>query len=730
MRTGYEWDPKANVMRPRKAWKRFGGKDHRTQPQREGNGVQGHSASLPATEVQEEDGSEEIAPGGTSTEGTSEAATEDSGGSEEVPVKRRGAAVKRRAPSSSSDAEDEKTAAERVALGSPGTGAAKPVSKKPAPKRGVKAPRRTAVAAERAASSEPPSETSSEEDGDETLMQRALRLQSPTTTPAPAGAQQRHRNPSKPLPPKPVVSESSLEIDLSSSPSSEADAVAAKRSREGVGTLVQQIMNTSESEDAHKGQAPALSPLSDKLVKKRARESKDAAPDSPRALPEAKKPAAARKSAVTMAAGILGKVPIVAGEVSGVAGKGAAARRPGSGRSSLVWCLDNVSSWVTSKMLHDALSQHMDGLISVEVAGTKLDTGMSHAGYAVVRFRSAEKAAAGEFILRELCIRSPGVPVLRPLLARRTSRVNTHSWGDNDALPGHLQLDMKMDPHFAQPDTIEFEMALDWRVQTAVERRAKETLNRRQSRELADIMKAHCEDTGHDTLSPDEASFELPPVASVAPTCCLWLRNIAPELDPRHIKEVFSQLGYPQRVDVVRDPVSKKHSGHVVVWMESVERAKAVAANLQDMVFLLGGTPRCVEAELARAGPARGSQSVFDRALRAVLGREEGIPAEGKAPVKLELVRVAQADADDEKAPMESRTAAEMRRVVERHAVEQDALRDMVTAERSKLAQEQRDRYLQEKNKLDRMGTMLKWEVFKKVCGAHGLQNALGLRAV
>jgi hypothetical protein len=41
------------------------------------------------------------------------------------------------------------------------------------------------------------------------------------------------------------------------------------------------------------------------------------------------------------------------------------------------------------------------------------------------------------------------------------------------------------------------------------------------------------------------------------------------------------------------------------------------------MVYMLNGTPRAVEASLTVPGPPRGSQSTYDRALRAVFGADD-----------------------------------------------------------------------------------------------------------
>ena len=85
------------------------------------------------------------------------------------------------------------------------------------------------------------------------------------------------------------------------------------------------------------------------------------------------------------------------------------------------------------------------------------------------------------------------------------------------------------------------------------------------------------------------------------------------------------------QVELVHDPVTRLPTGRAVAWMECASRAADLVNNLNDMVFLLAGTPRPLRAARATPGPAAGLQSVYDRALRAVVGTDDtalqGAPA-------------------------------------------------------------------------------------------------------
>jgi RNA recognition motif-containing protein len=98
-----------------------------------------------------------------------------------------------------------------------------------------------------------------------------------------------------------------------------------------------------------------------------------------------------------------------------------------------------------------------------------------------------------------------------------------------------------------------------------------------------------------------------PPPPTGAASACLWLRGVAPSVHERQLVAAFQQFGLVQRVTKVRDPITRTHTGHAVVQFESAERAARVAENLEQRVFVLGGTPRPLQLVRRRSWRLRRS---------------------------------------------------------------------------------------------------------------------------
>lgn len=149
-------------------------------------------------------------------------------------------------------------------------------------------------------------------------------------------------------------------------------------------------------------------------------------------------------------------------------------------------------------------------------------------------------------------------------------------------LPGHLPFTFTANQHFSQPNSIEFDLALDWRRLLGVLAAAKQALCREQAIELSQLLARHLtvggqeeprlqlqrmvlpgEDesafTGHDP-SPRElgrrhhfrnaAADGAAAGAKAAgpPTACVWLSGVPVGVGEQALMEAFGQFGFPQQV--------------------------------------------------------------------------------------------------------------------------------------------------------------------------------------
>ncbi len=394
-----------------------------------------------------------------------------------------------------------------------------------------------------------------------------------------------------------------------------------------------------------------------------------------------------------------------------------------------VWCLDNVPQWVLAPALQKALLAEIPtGIINVDVPLVALDNGrISHPGYAVIRFSTANLAEKAEPVLRQLCIRTSACGIPRPLILRRPWLTKDYPWGKQNLLPGHLPLRMQEPPppHYAQPNTVEFEMAVHW---TQLERAistARNNLHKEQAYELARVMSHYLQHQVNYHGEIDETALHGPPPPPPAPgtsssptqpargSSYLWICGVSPTLKVETLKEVFAHHGYPQRAEMLRDKVTKQVNGTAVIQMESADRARKIARNMQDMEFMLGGSPRPLQVEVAKPGGPRGSQSVFDRALRAVVGKHDF------EATTLQLIRIP--EVIKETASFEHRAAGCLRQLMMTHRTEQDAARQVAREARAVLAQEQIEQFSVESEKMNRLKALHDGQAYKKMCDLHNL---------
>jgi hypothetical protein len=381
----------------------------------------------------------------------------------------------------------------------------------------------------------------------------------------------------------------------------------------------------------------------------------------------------------------------------------------------------------------------------VEVPSIPLDVGESAAGYAVVEFESPFHANEQLYRLKTLCLEVPGSLLLRPLFAHKPLLSEGYRWGADPRMPGHLDLKLEesgvevtvnISPHFAQPGTIEFDQALQWRREIAVAAAAKRSLCERHARELAkDLEEAGIAGLKSASLPMGADCHASASAATAAASSrCVWITGVPPSArrgddvisQASLLCAIFDQFGYPQEAFMQVDPVTGLPTGHAVIWMEDYTTAQAVVDNLSDMMFLIGGTPRPMVAKMAAAGGPWGSQGAFDKALAE---RGACMPAvlpsvgNGKGP-GFRLVEVQDIAADDAHSPLRDRrhvAAMRVRRLLSRHFEEREQLRQEAIRRQWVLHKEHAACYAVEKDKLDRLKKLKDHPLMRQAREAHGV---------
>ncbi|KAI7842797.1 hypothetical protein COHA_003543 [Chlorella ohadii] len=374
-----------------------------------------------------------------------------------------------------------------------------------------------------------------------------------------------------------------------------------------------------------------------------------------------------------------------------------------------VWCLDNLPAAIDAAVLRQGLGGiGVAGVKSLEVAAVPLDGKDRHGGYAVLRFASAADAQREYDKLHSLCIKTSTCPIPRPLVMRQPRVREGYAWGPEARLPGHFPLDFRANQHFVQPNSIEFDMAIEWRQALGQLAVAKQNLCMEQAAELAQQMAGYLQAVGQPppTIVPSrlQLSGEVPGPgggtssgenAASSTSACVWLSGVLASASEEQLMEAFAQFGFPTKAHVVLDPVTRNPSSHAVLWMESNQRAR-------DLVQVLG--------------QARGSQSTYDRALRCMFGADDSQLAGSvqfvvvKDDELLELPSGQQQLAKlpaAERAEVEGRRAAiALRRLLRSHRKEQDELAAEKRERLRALDAQQRQHFADEKLKLGRLAAI------------------------
>ncbi|KAK9809409.1 hypothetical protein WJX73_003161 [Symbiochloris irregularis] len=295
-------------------------------------------------------------------------------------------------------------------------------------------------------------------------------------------------------------------------------------------------------------------------------------------------------------------------------------------------CIDFVGMGVSSAQLLRSLRTLDPNILSCKSVKQQLeaDVGQSRAGWAVLTFRHHKDAVEACQKLRHIYWKTVTSPIPRPLLVHWPTK-GLHM-SDNPAVevPGYIP-DIQVPPHFAQPNSAEFVPATEWRHHLQSQAWAKRELHRQHAQELSDIMAQYVEEaqfTVRDESPPPaplENGMARGESGEVKGSSFLWLKGVSKCALMEHqvFENAFEQWGVLE-VQKLMDPVLGELSGHVLVRLREHEQVKRVNADLCEMVYLLGGTPRLVTSRVAQPGmPEQCRQDVYDAALRQVFKKDD-----------------------------------------------------------------------------------------------------------
>ncbi|KAK9820316.1 hypothetical protein WJX72_008841 [[Myrmecia] bisecta] len=364
--------------------------------------------------------------------------------------------------------------------------------------------------------------------------------------------------------------------------------------------------------------------------------------------------------------------------------------------------MDFIGGGIRSSQLKQALSELGVHVQDAEVVNIKLDSGPgrvaeARCGWACLHFRTQEEATDALTGLQSVYMVTDSSPVPRPVLVHWPYWQH-RPWGlRGSPFAGHVP-DIPTLAHFAQANSLEYELALEWRRLQWTLRDAKLELQKDHTAELAAVMADYKEAVAASKQAaaagqadagskPAEAPTAAPPPPRMS--ACLWLRGLPDSVSQEVLKRAFAQwLDAPQPL-LIEDPATLQARGHAVVRMNSSRHAKQLEDDISTMVFLLGGTPRPVEAATACPGPPSGSLRVYDDALRQTFGSDDHKPLRSVRLVQIEVARSA-----------EEECALRLRAIMERHTLDRAHLRKLANEYRGELHGRHEERIDEEFRKL------------------------------
>lgn len=239
-------------------------------------------------------------------------------------------------------------------------------------------------------------------------------------------------------------------------------------------------------------------------------------------------------------------------------------------------------------------------------------------GWAWAKFADETSAGLAIRVLNIAYVKGPKDPILRPVLAHRptwtyeatstkgkfSGHLRVLKMSDGATLSGAFGEQLEVVPvehesaHFCQTNTVEYDLALQWRQMQLVFREMRKEVRIKHIQKVEALLR----DKYPDQLRAEE-------VEEVAPQPCLHAvllsrlspafgSNISTQTPEENLKDSLSQFASIKGVSLVCDPVTGRFTGHALALVEDPTRAEQLARQFQSMLFELRGSPRPVEARV------------------------------------------------------------------------------------------------------------------------------------
>ncbi|BDA46707.1 hypothetical protein COCOBI_09-1600 [Coccomyxa sp. Obi] len=345
---------------------------------------------------------------------------------------------------------------------------------------------------------------------------------------------------------------------------------------------------------------------------------------------------------------------------------------------SHIICLDGIGAvFKSNKELEAALRPFVPDFTKVEIAHEVVEGMSCLGGWAAVFFPSAQDAAEYLSTMQNLYLKTSASPLPRPLLAhyprKSSEEFRKHV---NHGFPKGIFVA----PHFAQPNSIEFEPALRWRQLQRSLADAKRLQREARATDLAEVMRAYQKEVGAEEASADQAP-PPPPLKS----SWLFVKGIGgPALENMGvIRSAFDQWG-AREIRVLKDPATHQLRGIALIRLNDPYQVELLKGDLDEMVYIMAGSPRPVEAYMLDTGLPRDCwQAVYDSALFQVFKRDDRgngpVEPPGAPPPRLLKIE------ENRARSLEEWYSLRLRVLAERSAEERVQLQELVNGQRDAL---------------------------------------------
>lgn len=277
----------------------------------------------------------------------------------------------------------------------------------------------------------------------------------------------------------------------------------------------------------------------------------------------------------------------------------------GNFRSTKI-CIDNLGWAFDKSQLITELKQHLSGVKSITLASTSIRGVSIHFGYGCIEFESFNDAVAGMQKLDSLYLDCPGSPFPRPILSH-FPEWQMNVWGKGE-MPGYI-FDTRISPHYCQKNTIEMQVALEWKHLQKSLKLAKTRLCDIFVRRISEILLRHKSASKQDMMSAfHEADYQLPKMS------ILVYKGVSIQLKNETVRDLM-EMSDQCAITRAQCPVTGLDKGCVFVDITDHAKAASIVDDMDKYLFCLGRAPRPSEVELLRFGPPAGFEGVFDRAV-------------------------------------------------------------------------------------------------------------------